>query len=378
MERISDQESEDFEILDKSEAPDFDENDENAIDADFKPLTNNFTPPARAAHVAQLHEDEVQKDDFALFLEGLPKNEDVTIIVTRLADKNLSGEFRITCNAHQKVDTIYWNGETEPDELYSQFTKKHGGGRYSFQIRRGKGFDRAWTQILGDPAEPSEKEKTILAAKAKMTEHDRTPEHSQLFAQPQTAVKPIDELIEQFEKMNRLREAITPPAQPQPQTISAEPTAARRSIKDEMLLSLTEQAKESPELRQLIIGALFDRQNESTEKTGFDWSTAMNWIFENPEQSFGVLSGLAGSLFSAFRPPTPPQTVNYPPVNFPPVTPPVIPTYQPPQQTPSATPPTGLQSFKVPREQADSGEPIETLSEQPQPLQTPTFIRLED
>lgn len=340
-------------LEDTEENPEFSEEELDNSDA----IDAEFTEIKKSSVYTRAEKDDPIVDEFASFLSELTDESNITFVVWRKSDKNLAGKFRIPCEISFYCDSIYWNKEQSPEEVYDQVAKKHGGGRYSFQVRSGKGFQKTWTVVIGDPAQPSERERTMRGER-EQSEPERTKENSQTFAQPQPTTPPpdpLDTIIGQAQKMNALREALFPPSQ-QTETTVAEP--ARRSVRDEMLLTLTGQAKDDPNLRSLIINAIFDTPKDDAEKEdkSFSFTDLAKYAFENPEKVSQLFGGILSTLLPAM-----PQTPAASP----------MPNFQ--------TPATGLQAFKVPRNEPTPATEEKTQPEAPQTASiVPKFISLED
>lgn len=287
--------------------------DKNAIEAEI--LAEVKTKPNET--------EEFYSDEFALFLSSLPNDTEASFIVSRLPDRNLKGEFRLPCNVHRRIDVFYWNGESSPDDFYNQITEKHGGGKYNFQIREGKGFGRAWTQVLSDPPFLTEIEKALKSEKeeTKQSEQPRNSESSQNFVSnappPMTAKTAIKDFLEQAKEFKELSQLFAPP-QVQPET-AAQPTVAQ-ATKESIKMLLIEKSLGNERLLEKALESVFNiaPAERDEEPQGF-WGTIAQAFAANPvlqdklgDVISGTVEGASGLISGLIMPRQPPAIPNLP------------------------------------------------------------------
>lgn len=287
---------------------DFDLENE-AIEAEF---TEHKRKPAPKISTRGAIQGEIMKDEFAAFLETLPPNTEITIIVNRKPDHNL--HFRIPNKTYGHTDTLYWNNETT-EEIYADIQKRFGGGRYQFQIRHGKGFSgKTWEKTIFDPHEPSDAEKVILAEKekAKAQEHERKSENSQSFAnQPRSNEPDIDNFFDTLEKWEKRIEKFRPKENP-PMQVSSE-----RSVEDIILLEAVREVKDDEVKKQLVqkVFGLIEEKKQQKET----WIDLVKYGLQNFDQVKNVIGGVASIVLPYVLPASsaqPPMTAGNLP-NFP-------------------------------------------------------------
>jgi hypothetical protein len=210
---VSADEQDDFELDEVSisetfgdETGDLEELDEatgSAIDVEFTEVKRPQSARPRPADDIDVIRAEpaaskpTEYDEFDAFLSEIPTDKEVTIIIKRKPDHGL--KFRIPNAVISHVETRMW-GRESLDVIYHELQRVHGGGRYWFQVRYGRGLGRSWDQTIMDPADHSERERTLLAEKTKDDEQQRRSEHSQAFVNPASApAAPVDE-EEQLER----------------------------------------------------------------------------------------------------------------------------------------------------------------------------------
>lgn len=307
------------------------ESDKAALPAEILSESRFFVEP----------KEEQLNERLTELLKNLPQEAETKFIVTRLADKNLSGQFRIPCNHNEECDAIYWNGDSEPSELYAQVRKIHGGGLYRFRTHANGAFVKngTWTQIISD-GELSEKEKVLESLKIKEVEPIKAEVVQPNFApQPQQSNDDsFEKFLNQFERLEQFKRAIAPPSPPPAEAPA--PTVNRETIK----MALIEKAMNEPELVSMAIRSVFDIPPEMAEAE--EKSTVIEifkYIAAHPGESKTVLDTILGSAAGVIAPlasfmiPKPPaqeinlNTFNQPRTEQPPVS---IPLTQPqPPQT---------------------------------------------
>ncbi len=295
-----------IEFVDTDKNEDFhdDDTDKDAIDGEI--LSEIKVKPGEA--------EEFYLDEFAQFLNNLPTDTEASFIVSRLPDRNLKGEFRLPCNTLKRIDVFYWNGETSPDEFYNQITEKHGGGKYNFQIREGKGFGKAWTQILADPPFLTEIEKAFKTEKeeTKPSEQPRNVESSQVFAnqpKPENKTDGMREMMNFFKEMKEFEKAIAPL---QPEQI---PQSNRDKITQESIqMRIVESSLGDPEILKMAVRSVFNiAPEEADEKPAGFWESVTQAFVSNPtlqnklgdmiSSVFSASSSLVGNLLTPTQPP---------------------------------------------------------------------------
>lgn len=241
-------------------------------------------------------EENKRTELYLQFLESIPKDEDVTIVVNRYADKNLAGQFRVPCSVFGVKLSLYWSGENNPEELYPEVQKEIGGGRYLFQIReKGRGFSgKSWTAIVHDAPEPSKLELTLTAGrKAKNDEHKRNNESSQPFviSQPSEPHNSIDDLLENIEKIERLRSILAPPTD----APVINPATAESSFEDRIIMKVLERTTDNPRLEEKVVNAVFGIvEKKENKQEGF--IDLAKHALSNPEQVKGFVGMIADSF----------------------------------------------------------------------------------
>lgn len=312
--------------------------DENSLPAEILSESRIFVEP----------KEEQLNERLTELLKNLPQEAETKFIVSRLADKNLSGQFRIPCNHNEDCDAIYWNGDSEPSELYAQVRKLHGGGLYRFRTHANGGFVKngTWTQIIADGAELSEKEKVLETLKVKEVETAKAEVvQSQFEPKQQNNEDSFNTFLMQFERLEQFKKAIAPPAPP-PMEQQTAPAVTKESIK----MALIEKAMNEPELVSMAIKSVFDIAPdvaaESEEKSTV--IEIIKYVAAHPNESKTVLDTVLGSfggLFSPLaslvmpKPPTPTVDLNtfrQPRNEQPTVSPPEKPTT--PKETPKVEP----------------------------------------
>lgn len=280
-------------------------------------------------------------------LKNLPQEAETKFIVTRLADKNLAGQFRIPCNHNEECDAIYWNGDNEPSELYAQVRKLHGGGLYRFRTHANGGFVKngTWTQIIAD-GEISEKEKVLESLKTKTEAVKAEVVQPQFVPQQQNVDDSFERFLMQFERLEKFKQVIAPPTPP-PMEQTA-PTVNKETIK----MALIEKAMNEPELVSMAIRSVFDIPAdvaaEAEEKNTV--IEIIKYVAAHPNEAKTVLDvglGSLGNIFSPFAsllaPKAPPQPVT-------------------------------LDSFRQPR---NDSQPVSPPKTPPQPTQPPKIEALQ-
>lgn len=287
-------------FTDETDKPD--ESDEKIKDAEILSETK-FDKPVDAEEL-----EEFISDDFSQFLLNLPSDTEASFVVSRLPDRNLKGEFRQACNVFQKKTVIYWNGETAPDEIYSQVVEQFGGGKYMFQIRQNQRLGKAWTEVLGDPPHLTEIEKALIAEKQQthQLEQAKTFTPNQDFtANPSNEKQSnnsIKDLIGQIKDVKELQEILNPP----PQT-AAPATNSNADIKPqtkaEIALEFYSRAVDD-NAKTKIINSIFGTASSEvleTEEKGFIAET-FEYVVHNPSNTITAIQTIFGGLASIFAP----------------------------------------------------------------------------
>lgn len=282
-------------------------------------------------------------------LANLPADSDVSIIVTRLNDRQFRNQFRLPCSVDSKVETVAWDGEAYPDSIYEYIQKKYGGGHYRFQLRYNGGFKEAWKDVLSDPAEPSEKEKLINDQK-KPAEPVKVETPQMTFQTPQTETKPVTQqdfmrdLIEQKKLEKELAELLAPT----PQTHEAEQKAEPRSTnKLDFLMDIYRETNEEG-LRNKIVNATLGVSDPKSEVVKRTWlETIADTFAASPtlqNKATQIMENIVSLATSALTPKTNIPMQNQPPGEAPPitldsfrVTPNGSPTVSPAENAPEAT-----------------------------------------
>jgi hypothetical protein len=239
-------------------------------------------------------------EPYLQFLEAIPRDEDVTIVVSRYADKNLGGQFRVPCNIFGVKLSLYWSGENNPEELYQQVQREIGGGRYLFQIRnKGKGWNgKSWTAIVHDAPDPSKLELTLQRQKTNNDEHRRNRNTSQSFVNQQPIEPPrnsMDDLLENIEKIELLRELLAPKQETAP---AANPSTAESSFEDRIIMKVLERTTDNPKLEEKVVNAVFGIvEKKENKQEGF--IDLAKHALSNPEQVKGLFDMVVGSLGGA-------------------------------------------------------------------------------
>lgn len=297
------------------------------IDGDF---TEEKTAPKQLKDKTAIEAEPIFDDKFASFLSELPQNTEITIIVNRKPDHNL--RFRLPNKSYGHTETLYWNGESAP-EIYDIIKKRHGGGRYQFQIRGKAGFSKnsTWESTIFDPHEPSEAEQILLnKEQTKTDEQNRKAESSHVFAETKNDDEDsIDKFFDNLEKWERRINKI----RPQPET--APVSNPSMSFDEQLMLRMFDASKGDTQFTGKLVdyafGVFDDKKKE--EKTTF--ASVITTAIENPEKVKGILEVVGGVVASLFL--KPPATA---PVN----------QFKPGQ---SQAAPVNLESFRKPS--ADNG-----------------------
>jgi hypothetical protein len=328
----------------------------------------------------KVEREEQINDKLSEFLAALPNQADTKFIVARLPDNNLSGNFRLPCDQEEQCEPVYWNGSNEPSPIYSQITKKNGGGIYRIRTHNKGGFvkDGTWVVTLSDPAEPSAKEKLIKEQREKEREEIRVVEAPPYVPIPQPFIvqpEKVDEMdlvISVLEKSKKLHELTSPP--PAPAAPPAEPqnTARPMDAKTAFIIELYRESQEKEQKNKLLNAVL--NIEDKTDAPPVPWyenfaNTAIEKFAESP-----ALQGQFGALLSGVT-----QLV----------TAVVVSKLSPPAAAPPATgeqpapqpPPIDLDALKQPRNDAPAAPPPETQPQAPMPPPAPhpskiPFIKL--
>lgn len=289
----------DAELLSKGESDDLREDfhdeksDERAIDADI-------TRETKAA--PSVEEPAKELNGIYALLANIQTEQEVSIIVKRLKDGQYKGEFRVPSEIDKKVDVVLWDGKPYPDALYSYIRKTYGGGRYSFQLQYGGGFQQGWTDVLNDSADLSTLEVSTLKANAKTDEQPRTIEASQPFANqpPVPNADPLDALkvvAGQIKDFKAIIDSFAPPAPPP--AAAPPPPEPQPTIAERIQLILLEQSKGTDTFRELALGIAGIKpskpvENGSSKPQGF-FATIGNNIASSelvPQALSGIMTAL--------------------------------------------------------------------------------------
>lgn len=266
--------------------------DKNAIPAEILSESRVLLEP----------KEEQLNEKLTELLKNLPQEAETKFIVTRLADKNLSGQFRILCNHNEECDAIYWNGDSEPSELYAQVRKLHGGGLYRFRTHANGGFVKngTWTQIISDGSELSEKEKVLELLKNNSAEPVKVEVNQPQFVPQQTTNQDsFEQFLMQFERLEQFKKAIAP-QNPPPIEQTAAPNVTKESIK----LTIVEKCLDEPELLKMAVRSVFDVPAEiaeaETEKNTV--VEVIKYVAAHPSESKAVLDTVLGSVSGLIAP----------------------------------------------------------------------------
>lgn len=258
---------------------------ENEPPAEFEPLKNEETEEFPDRHgeekvidadilletkTAATTKADAPEDDFSRFLANLPSDEHMSFVVTRLSDRNHSGSFRLPCLTNEQLETLYWNGESDPTEIYSQITRLYGGGVYRIQSRAKRGFvkEATWQVTLGDPAFLSEREKLLRKEEANTSEPQRTVESSQQFQPPPPSTRKsfFKEAMEEAQDYKAFQDFFAPPAPTAPVVTVSEEKVTKETIK----MELVKNAMNDPQLIKEAMYAVFDiTPPKSTQPKGW-------------------------------------------------------------------------------------------------------------
>jgi hypothetical protein len=272
-------------------------------------------------------DEEILQDDFQDFLENLPNDAEASFIIQRLPDRNLKGEFRQPCNVQKHIDTIYYNGESKPEEIYNQITEKFGGGKYHFQVRQGKYFGKGWTKNLSDPPFLTQIEKELKQISAadhagEQTANLQNPPNPQPSTQTGETLDETDKMILFFEKHKKLNELLSPKSE-QLQPVMQPAPAPNANVRENIKLLLIEKALTTgkPDLIEMTIRSAFDiPHDDQTDKPQGFWEIIANAFISNEQiqNKFGdIIAGtieggslLIGNLMQA-KTPAQVQTPNF-------------------------------------------------------------------
>lgn len=256
-------------------------------------------------------------------LANLPADSDVSIIVTRLNDRQFRNQFRLPCSVDSKVETVAWDGEAYPDSIYEYIQKKYGGGHYRFQLRYNGGFKEAWKDVLSDPAEPSEKEKLINDQK-KPAEPVKA-EPPQITFQPQTIEqKPLthEDFLQNFIRQKKLENELAGLLAPTPQTQEIE-SKDRIPSKLDFVMEIYRETKEEGQ-RHKILNNMLGISDPTSETKKPTWMETIAETFANSPtlqtKATQILENIVSLATSALTPKTNIPIQNKPPGETPPIT----------------------------------------------------------
>jgi hypothetical protein len=308
--------------------------------------------PAIAAEVVQPRVTPATPNDdpLATILRDIPTNTDITIVVKRKADENLT--FRMPNNKFGHVCNVHYDGQPLT-EVYSYIQRQYGGGRYHFQLQYDGGLKpNSWVDTINDPAEPSVAEQTLLKHQPNHSEPQRTVETSQTFVSPPPPpetprVDAFQEMKRRLEEAAQIRELLGIPEQAQ-QPVSNDP---HYTVQERIALEMMKNTAGDPELGPAVIKKLLGIKDEKGEKS---WADVAWQAFQHLEEVVQVVSTAASvaAPFLGRRPaapvimpgsamvrrpaaPQPPQTSTG--IVMPPAAPEQAPP--PPEEPVAATPP---------------------------------------
>ena len=294
--------------------------------------------------------DEKTKEMSAVLelLSNLDTEIEVSIIVTRLNDKQFKGQFRSPCTVDSQVEVLAWDCQPFPDNHYEYIRKTYGGGCYRFQLRYNdgtmNGFKQAWRVVLSDPAELSEKEKLLKAENEPIKAEIPQPQsfaQTQIFDQkPKSQQEWLREFIEQKQLEKQFIELLVPPS-PQPQEI--EQKTERTPNKLDFLTEIYRETKEEG-VKHKIVNSLLGVSDPKSEVVKRSWlETIADTFAASPtlqNKASQVMESIIGLATVAITPKPPIQ----PPAEAPPITldsfranPNPSPTDSPPENEPHAT-----------------------------------------
>lgn len=305
---------------------DDDGDDGDAIDADFsevierpKPIVadgDGEAPIAAEPSRVDFRVEDPEPDPLESFLAGLPKETDVTIVVKRKPDRGNS--FRLPCDRFGLVENIYWNNRPIED-IYTEIQRTHGGGVYMFQLQYDGGLRQSWSCTILDPASPSEAERTIAEKKAKDDEPKRSADTSPMFAPgPATpAGDPIDAMLAEVARVNRLRDLLAPAA--------ADPSGEQLAVNDQLKLKIFDRLSDKPEFADKLTNLAFGILEKGEKKEKETWVDVAKEAIKHPAEVMQLIGGIVsfGSTLFGYGGPAPSaQAVRSATIVMPPASPP--------------------------------------------------------
>lgn len=185
--------------------------------------------------VLELDDEDLPVNPLEALLSEIQDSTDAKVRVVRLPDPpNYRGKFRQPCAEEVYVGYLSLHGHTL-ETLYDEIQHSFGGGRYRLQIRIAGQVKKTWTATIADPPTPP-----------------APPTPAPIIVQ-QPTVDPLDALVEQAERLKRLKRALsdeTPQADKDPKTVIAELLLEDDDVKRQAIRGLLgvaiETAKEEP------------------------------------------------------------------------------------------------------------------------------------
>jgi len=261
--------------------------EEDGPDAGGEVIAGEVVEPAPRAKAADVQSVDTEPDPLEAFLANIPRDSDVTIVVKRKPDHGI--KFRQPCNEHKWVCNLYWD-QRAAEEIYALIQRKEGGGRYGLQFQYGGGFNRAWDVTIDDPADLSDREKTIRGDDAKDSEPERKPDVSQPFVPTQPPADSLDTLKKTLRDAQELKELLG---------INDKPDAAAGptyTIQEQIALEMMKTTSGDPELGGQVIKKILGLKDDKGEKAWSD--VAWHAVSHAGEliQVVTTVAGIAGPL----------------------------------------------------------------------------------
>lgn len=303
---------------------------ENVIDAEIISETpHNFAPPTDSpaqnyeSHSAprvftlpnaDFDEPETDEPEFlddktrALqFLDNLPDNTQISVIVTRLPDAfNQKNLFVNPAQTKQQIGAFRWNcGQAEISELLTQVQNEFGGGNYNFKIHE-RGFTEfAWNETLADS--PAFLQKHEHETRQREIERLKVEAERMQFAAPTAQAAPpaideIDSFLQKAEKFKRLNEVLNPPRDfPVDNQISINPN-------NPYAAALFAAQHGNGDLAKSLLDMAREQSAETPPKGAVEsFLQFAAETFDNPER-LKQIQQLVGGVFMMLIPQNPPQS----------------------------------------------------------------------
>lgn len=187
---------------------------------------------------------------FSEFVNSIPNNEAAVIVVSRFADRNLRGQFRVPCDAFGRTGIYTW--EDDMEDIIRQIQSGPGGGHYQLQLRieagpgqTGRGGFRGspCRMIIHDPATPSEAERLRAKDAEPKSEAVRSEQPAPAAVVAPPPVEKARTLAEQISDMKEIFEIMSPVFAP-PVPVQAAPAHVplKEQIAEQVLQSIVTSA----------------------------------------------------------------------------------------------------------------------------------------